>query len=162
MSVTTATANDVLTALRDELVNRGLVRRPSVAAPATPAHVEPLGGAPAPGDKAGVEDDPGLVLTLRMSGYTADAPYAPTRTVIVDVLYRSRTTAGLKRGRDLDAAIVEAIVRRPDYGYGWLMGDVPGPGLLVVSSAVYGGLGRIGIDETGTVDELAKYAFETL
>jgi hypothetical protein len=92
----------------------------------------------------------------------ADAPYAPTRTVIVDVLYRSRTTAGLKRGRDLDAAIVEAIVRRPDYGYGWLMGDVPGPGLLVVSSAVYGGLGRIGIDETGTVDELAKYAFETL
>src|SRR5688572_1472041 len=94
----------VLTALRDELLERALVRRPGDAGDLPPAFVEPRGGPPAPHDRADDADagarretDNDLVVTLRLSSeLSAAGPRARYRTVIVDVVYRSTGTDALK------------------------------------------------------------------
>jgi len=152
-----ADVNDVTTAFRQELVTAGLVRRPSTAGSLPPMHVEPVEGAPAPGEREAPEDDATLAVTLRLSGELGEAPFdSYRRRVVLDVRYRSKTTAGLKRARVLDAAIRQRIVNRPDYGLGWIMGGT----VLVLSSTLFAGLGPIGSDPAQGYDELAKYALE--
>jgi hypothetical protein len=159
------TANDVLTCLRQELVNAGLVRKAGVAGVLPPMHIEPVGGAPAPGERPAPEDDAELVTTIDLSSTLGEAPFDAYRArFIVDVHYRSKGTDGLQRARTLDAAIRNRLVNRPDYGLGWVMGaGAPVPlagGLLLLSSTLYGGLGPVSRDPGQGAHDLAKYAFE--
>lgn len=144
--------NAVLTAVRDDLVEAGLVRRASVAGVLPPVFVEPLEGPPAPGEREGTEAGTDLVVTLRLSGQTRPTPR--TRIDVVDVVYRSRTTAGLKATRDLDEAIVTRLVNGSAYGLSITLG-----GVHVLAVSVFGGLGPVSQD--GPVrTELAKLAVE--
>lgn len=157
-----ADSNRVLSALRNELVGLGLVRRPSDAGASPPMHVEPRGGPPAPGDREAPEDDADLTVTLRLSGELSEAPLDTyRRRVVADVVYRSRTTAGLKRARELDAAIRERLAERR-LGDGVML-DEGGPAqTFALSATVFGGLGPVGETPDGTRTELAKYAIEVL
>lgn len=166
-----ADVNRILTAFRDELVAAGIVRKPSVAGDLPPMHVEPPGGAPAPGDlsepkkpaddPANVEHDAELVITVSLSGDLGEAPLDTyRRRSILDVRYRSRGTAGLQRARQVDDAIRRQIVTRPDYGLGWTMAAGQPSELEVLSTALWAGLGRIAATEASGYDELAKYMVE--
>lgn len=158
-------STDVLTALRDELVQRGLIRKATTtgAESATgappPCHVEPT-APPAPGEREAPEDDGSLVLTLRLSTELGEQPFdSYRRRFVIDAVYRSKTTGGLKRGRALDSAIRSALVDgRPDYGLGWTMGTTAP--VLVLSSQVFGGLGPVSRDAGQGATEVAKYVLE--
>lgn len=160
--------NAILTALRDELVTQGLVRRANQAGPESstpappPCHVEPI-APPAPGEREDPENDATLVVTLRLSTTLGELPFdAFRRRAVIDVVYRSKTTDGLKRARELDAAIVNALCNRPDYGLGWVMGSGGSSGspVLVLSSSIYGGLGPVARDAGQGNTDVAKYVFE--
>jgi hypothetical protein len=144
--------NAVLTAIRDELVTAGLVRRASVAGSLPPVFIEPLEGPPAPGEREGTEAGTDLAVTLRLSGQTRPNPRS--RVDVIDVVYRSRGTSGLKAARDLDDAIVTRLVHGSSYGVGLTAG-----GLFVLAVSVFAGLGPVSQD--GPVrTELAKLAVE--
>lgn len=152
-----ADASAVLTAFRDFLVAQGLVRKPGVTGALPPLHVEPRGGAPAPGQRDAPEDNATLVVTARLSGEVTQGPMdTTTRVVVIDVIYRSLGTAGLKAGRALDASIRNRVVERNDYGVGFAMG-----GLSVIQARIAGGLGPV--SEDGDVrTERAAYYIEVL
>src|SRR5687767_10852594 len=100
--------NEVLTAVRDDLDAAGIIRKPRTAGALPPMHVEPRGGAVAPGDRPAPEDDPDLVVTLTLGGELGEGPLDRyRRRVVIDVRYRSKSTAGLKRARDTDQAIAD-------------------------------------------------------
>lgn len=155
----------IITALRNELEVAGLVRRtgtagPGVPAGAPPAHIEPPGGAPAPGERDDPETSGELVVTLRLSGDLAEGPFdAYRRRTVIDVVYRSTTTTGLKAGRALDQAIRGRLVNRPDYGFGFTIGAATP--LFVLQASIFGGIGPVS-DVDGVRTELAKYALEVL
>lgn len=155
------TVNDVLTALRNELVAAGIVRKPANAGALPPMHVEPRGGAPAPGEREAPEDDPDVVVTISLSGDLAEAPFAPTRRTVVDVRYRSKGNTGLIKARKVDAAIRARLVNNASYGLGYLLDAAGAAPLLVLQASVFAGLGRISNDPDQGFDELAKYALET-
>lgn len=152
----------LLTAVRNELVTAELVRRPGVAGELPPMHVEPQGGPPAPGERDSPETDGDLVVTLRLSGELSEGPFnAYRRRAVLDVLYRSRGTGGLKAGRLLDAAIRDRIVKRADYGLGYTL-DLGGPAAtLVLEAGVFGGIGPVS-ELDGIRTERAAYLFECL
>jgi len=161
----------IVTALRNELELAGLIRRSTTAGPGVPAGpppalIEPAGGAPGPGDRfderanTDTETAGELVVTLRLSGDLAEGPFdSYRRRTVIDVIYRSSTTTGLKASRALDAAIRARLVERPDYGFGFTIGG-PTP-LFVLQASIFGGLGPVS-DEDGVRTELAKYALEVL
>lgn len=150
----------IATALREELIAAGLVRHPSTPGALPPLIVQPRDGAPAPGDRDAPEDDPTLVVSLLFSGELGEAQLdGYRRRTVLDVRYRSVTTAGLKRAHALDAAIRNRLVNRPDLGLGWTMGAA-NP-IVVLSSSLFGGLSPITSGPEGT-DEVAKYMFEVL
>jgi hypothetical protein len=153
-----ADVNQLATAIREELVAAGLVRRPDTVEDLPPLIIEPRGGAPAPGDRDAPEDHPDLVVTLTFSGDISELPRDTyRRRSVFDVRYRSKGTAGLQRAHALDAAIRGHLVNRNDFGLGWTMGtDHP---VFILSSQMFAGLGRIGSTAEG-FDELAKYLFE--
>lgn len=156
-----ADVNEVLTAFRHELVGRGLARKPDEAGILPPAHIEPEDGAPAPGDREGVENDDKLVVTLTGSDLGEAAGNGYRRRVIVDVRYRAKGTAGLKRGRELDAAIADLLVHNANYGLDYQLGAFAGrPGVRVLQALIYSGLGRISASAERGYDDLAKYLIE--
>lgn len=136
-------ASAVLTAFRAELVEAELVRRPSEATPAgaPPMHVEPREGAPAPGEREGVEDDPGLVLSLFHGGDLAEDLFDTyRRRTVAEVRYRSATNADLRRAMALDAAVRAHFTGyERQYGTGFTIAG----GLFVLSFGVLGGFGPI-------------------
>jgi hypothetical protein len=155
---------DVLTALRVDLIAAGLIRRPSEAGTLPPAHVEPAEGAPAPGEREGIEDDPELVVTLMHSGDFGEEPQdSYRRRAIIDVRYRSRGGTGLRRAAMLDQAI-RARLTGPErnYGRGYLLAD---GSTYVHQAQQYGGFGPIDRALDGTTPRFtngAKYLLETL
>lgn len=152
----------VLTALRNELVTAGLVRRPATAGALPPAFVEPEGGAPAPKEREAPETDGELVVTLRLSGELGEAPFdAYRRRVVIDVIYRSSSNLGLITGRGLDAAIRRRLVERADYGIGYTLDAAGTHPTQVLQAGIFGGLGPVS-DVAGVRTELAKYALEVL
>lgn len=164
-----ADASAILTALRQELVNAGLVRPPSVAGALPPAHVEPVDGAPAPGEREEPEDHASLVVSLFYSGDVTPAAFTDGRTGVIDVRYRSSGNPGLKTAMALDAAVVRRLVTRLDeaegrYGYGYVLGDgAPAPleaGLRVRQVSVFGGFSRLSSSKAAGFDHIAKYAVE--
>jgi hypothetical protein len=155
----------VLTAFRAELDAAGLVRRPStddVARP--PLIVEPLEGPPAPGDDLGdgLYGDPELVLSLLHSGeLTPSSGYsaATERVYTVDVRYRSKTAAALRRAEALDTAIRDRLIRpETNYGYGFILAEGTAAALLVTMVGVFGGFGPISRSRAAGYDHVAKYA----
>lgn len=153
----------VLTALRNELERApALIRRPSVAGALPPMFVEPDAGPPAPGEREGTEAGALVVVTLRLSSEPGLAPgQAFVRIYIIDLIIRSITTAGLKQGRALDAAIRARLVERANYGTGVLLDEGGAGALFVHDLRVFAGLGPV-LTAGGVRTEAAKYALEVL
>lgn len=151
----------ILTAFREELIAAGLVRRPSEAGAGYPCHIEPRDGAPAPGEREGVEDDAALVLSLFAGGELSEAGYdvAHRRRLVVDIRFRSATNAALRAAMALDAAIRERLIQpATHYGYGFPMGtDAP---VYVHAAALWAGFGPISRGRDAAFDHVAKWALE--
>lgn len=153
----------VLSALREELVDAGLVRRPSESIPAgvPPCHIEPVEGAPAPGEREGIEDDAELVLSLFASGVLGEGAFDAgyRRRVVLDLRYRAASSAAYRRAMALDAAVVGWLIRpATNYGHGFTIG-VASP-LLVHEAAVFGGFGRLGSSREAGYDAVSKLLLE--
>ncbi len=150
-----------LTALRNELVTRGLVRKPSVAGALPPMHVEPLDGPPAPGDREAPEDDGALVATIRLGSTIAEDPGSASyrRRVAIDLILRSSSTTGLMAGRRLDAAINAFLTGQASYGIGVSL-DAGGPySTQVLQAYQYAGIGPV--DQDGGIHtDRASYVLE--
>lgn len=152
----------VLTAFREDLIDRGLGRRPSEAGDAVPFHIEPVDGAPAPGEREGVEDHDSIVCSLfhggdlgEGSGYDASI----RRRSVVDVRYRGRDNEALRGIYALDAALRAGLVTAArNYGYGFELGT--DAAVFVHQAAVWGGLGPLGRGRDVGFDFVAKYLFE--
>src|SRR5688572_12524371 len=95
-----ASATDLLTAFRAHLVAQGIVRIPG-AGPSgdlPPMFVEPEGGPIVPGNaRKPEEDDATLILSTFWSGAVAAADDAFRLRGVIDVRFRSMTSAGLMR-----------------------------------------------------------------
>lgn len=156
------TSTDLLSALRAELVARGLVRKPSAGGAGVPLHVEPLDGPPAPLEREAPEDHARLVATIMGGGELAAPAFeAGRRRVVITVHYRSVGTRGLMDGRALDDAIRKALVDRPDHGFGYTLADGTAAAVWVLQASVYGGLGPVSRDRDGS-HERAAYVLEVL
>lgn len=160
-----ADVNAVLTAFRAELDAAGLIRRPSTDDAARPPMlIEPLEGPPGPGDDLGdgLYSDPELVLSLLHSGELTPANgygAATERVYTLDVRYRSKTAAALRRAEALDAAIRDRLIRsETNYGYGFVLADATPAALLVTMVGVFGGFGPISRSRAAGYDHVAKYA----
>lgn len=151
-----------LTALRNELEARELIRRPGVAGPLPPLFVEPAGGPPAPGEREGSEAGTNLAVTLRLSGEVAPGTATGYRRIlIVDLVYRSRETAGLKAGRDLDAAIRAGLLDGVTYGTGVRLDEAGPADTVILELSVFAGLSPV--SELGGVrTEQSKLSLELL
>jgi hypothetical protein len=152
----------VLTALRDELVGAGLgLRKASIAGAGYPIHVEPVEGAPAPGERNPPEDDDTLVISLIISGELGEeGADAYRRRTVVDFRYRSSGTAGKQAAAAVDAAIRAYLTSRGSYGVGWAMGDGD-PVVFVLSVGVFGGFGPIARSKAEGYTDGAKYVIES-
>lgn len=154
-------AGAILTAFREELIAAGLVRRPSDAGALPPAHIEPLEGAVAPGDRHGTENDDELVISLFHSGDLSETNYdaALRRRTVIDVRYRTPSNAGERRIMALDAAIRARLISpATNYGYGFIIGTAAP--LNVYQAALWGGLGPVQRGAGIGLDLLAKYLIE--
>jgi hypothetical protein len=158
----------ILTVFRQELVNAALVRPPSVAGALPPMHVEPIDGAPAPGEREGVEDNAALVTSIFYSGDVTPEVFGTDRTAVIDVRYRSRDNAALRIAMGLDAAIRRRLTERlglgGEYGLGYVMGaGAPAPlaaGAFVRQASVFGAFSRLSSSKATGFDHIAKYAIE--
>lgn len=159
---------DVLTAFRAELITAGLVRRPSAepigAPPPPPMIVEPPEGPPGPHDDLGdgLIGDPDLIVSLIGGGEVTPAnsyDAAASRTVTLDVRYRSSSAAALRRAEDLDGAIRARLIRpETNYGYGFTLAEGTPAALLLQAFAVFAGFGPISRSRAAGFDHVAKYA----
>lgn len=163
----------ILSAFRVELITAGLVRRPSEATAdgppligATPwrrppMHTEPS-EVPAPGEREGVENDAGLVLSLlHDTDLTPRDNYdaALGRVAILSVRYRSNSSDELRRAVALDAAIVNRLIRpATNYGYGFTLAEATPAALWVQAAGVFAGFGLVSRSRAAGDDHVAKYA----
>ena len=74
-----ADASDLLEQLRAHLIAEGIARHPDAGGPLPPLWIQPEGGAPAPGDKSGVQNHADLVVTAQFTGGLAAPRYASDR-----------------------------------------------------------------------------------
>jgi hypothetical protein len=104
----------LLEAIRSYLVSLGHVRLPTVAGTAPPLWLAPEGGAVAPGDKQGVENDPDLVLSVFHTGGIAGEPfYSWVRRDTVDIWLRCRKAPhAMEKEPQLRAAFVGDLGKR--------------------------------------------------
>jgi hypothetical protein len=160
---------EVLTAFRADLVAAGLVRRASDpraagATPPPPMVNEPPEGPPGPGDDLGdgLTGDPELVLSLIGSGEVSPAnsyDAAVARTITLDVRYRSRTAAALRRAEALDAAIRARLIRpETNYGYGFTLAEGTPAAILVQAVGIFAGFSPVNRSRAGGYDHRASYA----
>lgn len=161
--MTVVDSTRVLSAVRNELVTAGIVRKPGVAGVLVPLHVDPEGGAPGPGERPSPEADGNVVATVRLS---SEAPRGLgeryRRIYVLDFLYRSDTTGGLQRARQLHELIVRHLVDRTEPGLGATL-DAAGPASTsMLSSSVFAGLGPLDDGANGTRTDIAKIAVEVL
>ena len=150
------TQKGLLSALATYLVTNDVGRHPSRAGALPPIFLDPVRGAPAPGEREGTENDADLMLTLSPGG---DIPPPYGQGVIlmttVDVRYRGRTAP---RIYETDARVFD-LLAAGDGGvgakHGWDMA-----GLYVIESRQWAGLGRIGGEGGQGFDYRAAYYFE--
>lgn len=146
----------ILGALRTHLRDAGLVRYASIAGPLPPAHIEPIGGSPAPGEAEPPGNDADLIISLYAGGELAVGEHDGylLRTTI-DVRYRGKT---IQRILALDAAIVREL---HDAGggrrRGWAMG-----GVQLLESGVWTGLQPVDRSKGQGAEYVTKLYFEAL
>jgi hypothetical protein len=151
----------ILDAFREHLIAATLARRPSQSTPAAhPAYIEPPEGAVAPGDKAGVEADAALVLSLFMGGDIPGAGFenVVSRRAVVDVHYRAASAAAVRELMALDASIRALLLNPTNYGLGFTMGTATP--VFVRQAHVWAGLGPIERGAGIGYRYVAKYALD--
>ena len=147
---------DVLTNLRQHLVNQGVVRKASTAGSLPPMFVELPEGAPAPGEREGAENDAEIMVTVFAGG---DIPHRFGEGTLfkstVDVHYRTAANKA-QRALDLDASIRSQMVD-PILGVklNWTMAT-----LLVIESRIWAGLQPIGASAAQGHHFVTKFYFE--
>lgn len=155
-----STVTDLLTAFRNELVAEQLVRKASQANPAgrPPMFVQLDGGAPAPGEREGVENDPELITTIFAGGDFPPATDGALRRSTVDLRYRT-APGKAPRAFNLDALVCAHIADQDQDGYAarydWTMA-----GLYIVESRVWTALQPIRTDPAQGADFVTKFYFE--
>lgn len=156
----------VLSAFREELIALGLGRRPSEpgdpeGAP-YPVVIEPVDGAPAPGELADEDfDHSELIVTLLAGGDLSEATgyeARQRRRAVVDVHYRAIDNAALREVYGIDNAIRLALTApERNYGYGFELGT---DALVYVHQAsLWAGLGPISRGPAG-FHHVAKWMLE--
>lgn len=141
---------DLLTALRDFLIEEGIVRDVDAAGPLPPFWREPRNGPPAPGEGSGRNKHPDATV----SALTAPGVPVPRHEQIyhridgVDLRFRTRT-APIARELDRDIRAVLADRR------GWTMG-----GLQLIESIEFRPFQSLGSDDQG-FDFVTGYLFES-
>lgn len=150
-----------LTAFREHLIAADLVRRPSEATPdAPPCHIEPQDGAPAPGEREGVEDDQALTVSLfgtELGETNFDAGLR--RRVLIELRYRPADNAALRTAEGLDTAIRgELIQPATSYGYGFELGTAAV--LLCHQATLFAGLSTLSRGRDVAYDLTAKWLIE--
>lgn len=142
----------ILSAFRQELVDRSLVRKPPSAGSAPPMFIEPEGGAPAPGEKSGVENDAELILTVKSGGDIPSPTYSGfIRDTTIDCYFRAARGKAM-RPMQLEPVINAAIVDQ----WAWTMG-----GIYVLESSLYSGLQEVRLAEGDGTTWVAKYRIQT-
>lgn len=118
-----ATTENLLDAVRSHCLAQGIAR-PAYQAVANlpPLYLQPEDGAPAPGDKTGVEANADLVLSAFHSGGIAAQPYEEfLRKDIIEFWLRARKVPyATERERLLRAAFLGEMGKRD-----WLVGTGP-------------------------------------
>lgn len=151
---------DVVTAFRQHLVDRGIVRKPGNGAnpERPPMFVEPEAGPVEPGhDPSGTENDDTLVISAFWGVPIAAAEDAFRLRGTIDVRFRSKTSAGLQRAADV-AMRIRAEMFHVGPGIpkeGWDMAGVP-----IIRSGEWAGFARIGATEQGGYDHVLKVYLE--
>jgi hypothetical protein len=124
----------LLDAFRKELIALDLVRRPPVAGSEYPLFVEPEGGAPAPGEREGTEDNADMILTAKSGGDIPSAAFSGfIREATIDLYLRAAKGKAMLP-MQLEPQINAAIVDK----WAWTMG-----GLYVLESGLYAGLQEV-------------------
>lgn len=160
--MTPTSPNELLTAIRRHLIDADIVRSPATADPdLRPCFVEPVNGAPAPGEREGTEDDALAMLSISLSTTLGELPFDTyRRRFSIDFRYRSRGTAGLKAARALDAAIRAELIGRDDYAFGYVLAEGTADALLILSASEWSPLSKLQTDPNGGQTDIAKIVFE--
>jgi hypothetical protein len=146
---------DVVNALRDHLVAAGIVRKGNVAGPLPPMVLDPLQGAPAPGELEGIVNDPDLLITARPGGDLTPAP--PDGWLLqttVDVIYRGKHS---DRIAAVDAAITaELFLPGGMCKTAWMMGP-----LQMIETRIWAGMQRLESSKAAGYTYITKVYAET-
>lgn len=158
-----ADPTELLGAFRTYLVSQAIVRLPA-AGPAgglAPMFVEPEDGPFSPGElKKPEEDDATLVLSIFWGGAVAAGDDAFRLRGTIDVRFRSKTTAGLRRA-GATARLIRASMFEPGPSpgirrQGWTMGGVP-----MILTGEWGAFSRVGGSREAGYDHVWKAYVET-
>lgn len=153
-----ADVSQIMGAFRAHLIDAGIVRRPSEPGPEPPMFVSPIDGAPAPGEREGVENNAALMLSLLYSSDVAPATAydaAISGRHVLDVRYRSASAEARRMGMALSAEVTRSLINpSTNYGYGFMLG-----GLWVLEVNVAGG-GPISSSADRGFDDVVKYLVE--
>lgn len=167
----------VQAAVRGHLRDAGLVRPPRVAGTAPPMHLEPRPGPLAPGGRADSKDPAAtrettgnLVVSMRASSEPARGLVdLSTRVAVFDLVYRSKGSDGMLRGRELHDAIVSELVVPAGFGQGLAINpsgdpddDSANPTVWALAIDLVGGLSPLGGPVDGVHTDMAKLAVEWL
>lgn len=159
-----ATPTELLGAFRAHLAALNIVRIPSLGpaeSGAPPMFIEPEDGPISPGAaRRPEEDDATLILSLFWSGAIPATDDAFRLRGVVDVRFRSRTTAGLQRAA-ATASLIRAEMFEPGDSpgirrQGWTMGGLP---LILTGEA--GAFTRLSSSDDTGYDHLWKAYIET-
>lgn len=152
----------LLLALQRDLSDAGLTRKPAVAGTVPPLWVEPADGAPEPGTKSGVEDDPNTVLSMFYSGGVVGQGWE--RQVTVDVWMRAKANTPMLRAMDVDEDIRDRILPAGELVDGERMNFKLAPGapeeLLVISARQWRELQRLGSSSGQGYTFVSSYWFQ--
>jgi hypothetical protein len=150
-----ATSTDILTALRDHLVTAGIVRKPNVAGDAPPLVLDPLQGAPGPGELESIVNDRDLIISARPGGDIAPGPTDGwLLQTTIDLIYRGKTS---DRIASVDAAITRELYLTGGMARtAWMMGS-----LQMIETRLWAGLQRLGSSKADGYTYITKVYAET-
>lgn len=126
----------LLQAVAADLSLAGITRTPATADPGRPPlWVEPDAGAPAPGDKDGVENDVATVLTLYYSGGLVGQRWE--RQATVDLFIRVKGTRPMVRAQDLDERIRDRLLGDDEFRVDFLLAPTTAAELRIIEARLW-------------------------